>query len=297
MTAEKQKPGPALDLPKAEITAGRGISVVWLVPLAAAAVAGWLVYKNVIQAPAVTIVFSDGKGLQAGQTAIRYRGVRVGDVRAVELTEDQQYVEVKARLDKSAAGLAREGSLFWIVRPEISGGMVRGLETIIPGPYIQAVPGSGRKTNRFVGLADAPRIKPETGGLEIVLRASGLGSLAPGSPVSYRGVEVGVVGDYALSEEARAVNIQVHIEPRYAPLVREGTRFWTVGGLDLDFSLFGAKLEAPTLKSLAIGGVALATPDPPGPAASKGAVFPLHDKPKDDWLQWAPKISLPVEGK
>jgi paraquat-inducible protein B len=286
------------DLPKAKLTERKGISVTWVVPLIAAAVAGWLVYKNVIQGgPTITILFTDGKGLQASQTVIRYRGVRVGDVRALRLTEDQRHVEVKARLDKSAASLAREGSQFWVVRPEISVGMVRGLETIVPGPHIQVQAGSGKEQRKFMGLDKAPTAAREEGGIDLVLLAPELGSLIAGAPVSYRGMEVGSVQDCVLGEDARTVNIQIHIGRRFAPLVREGTKFWSVGGINLDLSLFGAKLKAPTLKSLAIGAVAFATPDPPGPPAVKGMVFRLYDKPKDEWLAWLPEISLRTDDK
>src|SRR5256885_15384877 len=115
------EPKSAANLPKAEIVERKGFSIVWVVPVVAAAIAGWLVYKKVAQAgPLINILFTDGKGLQTDQTAVKYRGVRVGDVRQIWLTEDQQHVQVKVRLDKSAASLARDGSQFWIVRPEIN---------------------------------------------------------------------------------------------------------------------------------------------------------------------------------
>jgi paraquat-inducible protein B len=88
MTSDEPK--SATDLPKAEIVERKGFSIAWVVPVVAAAIAGWLVYKKVSQAgPVITIHFTDGKGLQTDQTVVKYRGVRVGDARIV-LTEDQQ---------------------------------------------------------------------------------------------------------------------------------------------------------------------------------------------------------------
>jgi len=298
MTSDQNEPKSATDLPKAEIVERNGFSIIWVVPVVAAAIAGWLVYKKVTQAgPMITILFTDGKGLQTDQTVVKYRGVRVGDVRQIGLTEDQHNVEVKARLDKSAASLARDGSLFWIVRPEISAGMVRGLETLVPGPHIEVQPGSGKEKHKFIGLNKSPVAKVEDGGIDIVLMSPQLGSLMIGSPVYYRGVEVGAVQEYVLSDDALTVNLQVHIGPRYVPLVRQTSKFWNAGGMHVDLSLFGLEVRALSLKSLMVGGVAFATPDPPGQPASRGLEFRLYDKPKDEWLAWLPKISLRAQEK
>jgi len=45
-----------------------------------------------------------------------------------------------------------------------------------------------------------------------------------------------------------------------------------------------------------IGGIAFATPDDPkdGPAKD-GTVLLLYDKPRKEWLGWAPKIPIPPE--
>jgi paraquat-inducible protein B len=62
-------------------------------------------------------------------------------------------------------------------------------------------------------------------GLRIVLRSRRLGYLRPNSPVYYRGIEVGAVQDSQLSADATMTDINVFIRPRYANLVREGSRF------------------------------------------------------------------------
>ena len=54
-----------------------------------------------------------------------------------------------ARLHKPAAGLAREGSQFWIVEPRVSVGQVTGLDTLLSGSYIQVAPGSGAETTQL----------------------------------------------------------------------------------------------------------------------------------------------------
>lgn len=286
----------AEELPKAKVKRRRwNFPVVWVVPVVAAVVAGYLVYGRVHEfGPKIVIMFKDGSGLKAGQTPIKYRGVPIGEVTAVELSEDQQHALVMARLRRSAGSIAREGSAFWIVRPEVGLGNITGLGTVITGPQIEVLPGTGEAKSEFVGL-ESPPVVLERQGLKIVLRSSRLGSLKPSSPVYYRGIEVGAVQDSRLSANATTVDIHVIIKQRYANLVRSGSRFWSVSGADVSAGLFrGVEIKVESLRSLVAGGIAFATPnDRKAKPAKDGMVFPLYDKPKKEWLEWAPEIPVP----
>lgn len=287
----------AESLPEAKVIRSRWrLSIVWLVPLLAAIVSGVLVYDRVRErGPLVTIRFADASGLRAGQTPVKYRGVPVGEVTAIELSEDHRHALVKARLRRSAAAVASDGAMFWIVRPQVGLENITGLGTVLTGPEIQALPGNGEARSDFVGLERAPAaVEP---GLNIVLRASQLGSLRPNAPVYYRGIEVGLVQDTRLSADAATVDVHVLIRKRYGRLVRTSSKFWTVGGADVSGSLFGGvEVKVESLRSLVVPGIAFATPDDPqAKPAPNGMGFLLYDRPHKEWLEWAPKIALPRE--
>lgn len=73
-----------------------------------------------------------------------------------------------------------------------------------------------------------------------------------------------------------------------------GSRFWSVSGLDVRVGLFkGLDISLESLRSLAVGGVAFATPEAAGPPAKAGTIFVLHERPEKEWLTWTPKIALP----
>jgi len=297
MTESQEDPELVDELPRAKIERRRrGFPVVWLVPVVAAIVAGYLVYGHLQESGAtITIKFRDGHGIKAGQTEIRYRGVPIGEVTAIDLSEDEKYVVVKARLRRSASAIAKEGSEFWIVRPEVGFGTISGLSTVITGPYIQVLPGTGKPKSEFVGLESAPAA-PERKGLKIILAANHLGSVRPGSPVYYRGIEVGSATSTELNSDATAAHIHLLIGQRYARLVRGGSKFWSVSGLDVHVGLLrGLEISLESLRSLITGGIAFATPDDPNSRpATNGMVFTLYDKAQKEWLEWTPRISLPA---
>jgi paraquat-inducible protein B len=288
---DEQKPGATL--PKAMVKKSRLAWWLWLVPLGALALCAWFVYRDYIATgPVITIYFQDASGLEENNTTIRYLGATVGQVKGLGLTKDSSRVEVKARLAGSAKHLARAGTTFWIVRPELKVGAISGLRTIISGEYIAVRPGGGASTNIFTG-AEAEPIAEESGALHVSLLVPSLRSVQEQSGVYYRGIKVGEVLGYQLGNDAQEVKLEARIHKQYAPLVRANSKFWNAGGIDFRFGLFrGAEISAESARTLLSGGIEFATPTDAGVPATDGAVFRLYDKPEDAWKNWMPLIHL-----
>jgi paraquat-inducible protein B len=283
------------ELPTARVRRRRLFNLAWVIPLIAAAVAGWLIWERMRErGPEVTITFNDGGGLRVGVTPVKYRGVVIGEVSDVALSEDHKRVLVRARLQRSAEPIAREGAVFWIVRPQVGFGNVTGLNTVLTGPEIHVLPGKGDTVRKeFVGLDSAP-VGLETEGLKIILRAERPRSIRPNTPVNYRGVEVGMVQKLELGPNSMSADIHVLIFQRYASLVRQGSAFWDTSGVNVRGGLLkGIEVEIESLRAIATGGIEFATPSEKAPRVKPGTVFFLHDKPREEWLSWLPRIAVP----
>ncbi|TVT80902.1 PqiB family protein [Pseudomonas sp. H3(2019)] len=244
----------------------------------------------------VTIKVDRADGLRTG-TPIRFKGLDVGKVENVDLSDDLQSVLLTARITEVPERIARVGSQFWVVKPELGLIKTSNLETLVTGQYIEVQPAAKNLGSQksFVALANPPESAKEEAGLSLVLSAARRGSLKTGVPVTYREITVGKVTGYELGQTADRVLVHILIEPKYAPLVRSGTRFWNTSGFGLDFGLFkGATVRTESLETLIQGGIAFATPegDRMGSPARPEQTFPLFDKFEDEWLTWAPKISL-----
>lgn len=287
---------PTDNIPTANIRPRR-LSLTWLVPLAAIALIAAMLYLDLAKdrGPTITIRFTDAAGIKQGD-AIVHRGLSVGVIRELRLTDDMTGVLATADLAKHAALLAVEGTEFWIVRPELSLERVAGLETLLGPQYIAARPGppDAAKRTRFTGLDAAPAIAaPADGSLRITLQADRLGSLTPGAPVLYREIRVGSVRSAQLTDDATSVRIAIDIDPPYAPLVRANTRFWRSGGVGFDFGLFtGLSVRADSLTSAISSAISLATPNRPAETPTPDRIFDLADTPDSDWLAWSPTIEL-----
>ena len=256
------------------------ISIVWLVPLLALAVGGWLVYKAISEkGPTITISFKSAAGLEAGKTKIKYKDVELGQVVSIELDDGLSQVIVKAELVKKAEKFLSQNTRFWVVRARVAAGGVSGLGTLFSGAYIELDPGKpGTPATHFEGLEVPPVVTTDLPGSHFVLRASSLGSLNIGAPIYFRRIEVGQVVSYKLDEDGQAVTVKVFVHDPHHQLVRKNTRFWSASGLDVAIGADGIRVDTESFVTLMIGGIAFDTPpnQEPGEPAEENDVFDLY---------------------
>ncbi|MCP4695365.1 MAG: MCE family protein [Gammaproteobacteria bacterium] len=283
------------ELPVAATRLQRRWSWVWLLPVVAILCALGLIYASYSQRGIpITVDFQQGYGLKAGD-AVRYRGIEAGSIHKVYLTKDLKTIRVEVRLRPFAKDLAREGSRFWIVRPQVDLSGAAGLETIIGANYLRILPGEGKKRkDHFAGLDIPPfREMMEAGGLDIVLHTPSKSGLRRGAPISYRLVTVGTISSVDLARDASAVEAQLYIHPDYAHLVREDTRFWKSGGAKFSAGwLSGLSFQMDSVQTLVAGGITLAIPPEPGKSVTAGHRFKLYDEADPEWLDWEPYLAI-----
>ncbi|MGH8019049.1 MAG: MlaD family protein [Opitutaceae bacterium] len=284
------------DAPLAKVSHSVRLPLVWLVPLAALAVAAWMIYREFgNRGPEITIEFADGAGIEPGKTTLQYQGVIAGLVKDVRLKDDLGGVLIRLRLAKTAAALARDGSLFWVVQPEIGVSGISGLDTLLSGVHLNVRPGEGPPVTRFRGLDTPPAPEAPDEGRAFILLADRLGTLEPRAPVMYREVKVGEVETSSLADDATRVWIRIRIFNPYVDLVRANTHFWNAGGVPVKFGLLGGEIQTASLGALLTGAIAFATPEEAADPAPEGAQFELHAELNRDWLDWRPSIPIAPE--
>ena len=271
------------DVSKPVIKKGRRISSVWIVPLIAALVGGWLYYKSTQESgQKIVLHFNDGGGIEAHKTHIMYRGVSVGIVESVSIRPENDSVLVEAELHHSARHTAVEGSEFWLVKPRIDLGGISGLDTLLSGNYIAIQPGKGDKKTVFKALDEPPAENSGVRGLKIVLLTDILNVASKGNPIYYRRIPVGVVQSHELASEKNSIRIHALIYEKFADLVRSDSRFWDVSGFEVNAGLDGIKIRAESVASLLAGGIAFDTPLhlTDSPSAEPGTEFSLYKDEK-----------------
>jgi paraquat-inducible protein B len=270
---------------QAVVTPKKSVSIVWIVPLVAVLIGGWLAYKAITEkGPTITITFKSAEGLEAGKTKIKFKDVEVGQVEEIHLSPDLSQVMVTAQLTKDAKDYLSENTRFWVVRARVVGGGISGLGTLFSGAYIGMDPGKPGKTARsFKGLETPPIVTTDLPGRHFMLKAERLGSLDIGKPVYFRQILVGQVVAYEMEKGGQAIDIKIFIHAPHHESVRKNTRFWNAGGLDVSVDAGGIKVNTESFVTLMIGGIAFETPmdSEPAPAAQEEEVFRLYDRRED----------------
>ncbi|MEM5310490.1 MlaD family protein [Paraburkholderia sp. JHI869] len=259
-------PGPEKkpDFPDANATPRSRwrLQVVWLVPILAVLIGGWLAVKAAIEkGPTITISFLTADGLEAGKTKIKFKNVDIGIVKAVTLTSDHERVVATADINKNATNMLVDTTRFWVVRPRISGGTVSGIGTLLSGSYVEMDIGKSNTARRdFVGLEVPPAFASDVPGREFILTSTNMGSLDVGTPVYFRRLQVGQISGYRLDPDGRGVTMRVFINAPYDKFVLADTRFWHASGVDVTVDSGGIQVNTQSLVSIMIGGVAFESP-------------------------------------
>jgi paraquat-inducible protein B len=263
------RPPEPPEIPEA-LAVGRSrwrIQLIWLVPVIAVLIGGWLAVKAVLEkGPTITISFATGEGLEAGKTKIKFKDVDVGVVHSVTLSHDHRSVIATAELSQDAESLLVDNTRFWVVRPRVSGGTVSGIGTLLSGSFIGMDVGNSTTPRRdYVGLETPPVFASGVPGREFVLKGENMGSLDIGSPIFYRRLQVGQVTSYRLDPDGKGVTMEVFVNAPYDRFVKDETRFWQASGIDVSLDTSGVKVNTQSLVAILIGGLAFQTPDDAAP--------------------------------
>src|SRR6266513_2577751 len=277
------------------------VSAVWIIPILAALVALGIAIQRVwSEGPTITIVFDAAPGIEAGKTFVKYKDVRIGQVTAVQLSEEPGKVEVTAKIARSAARLMVEDAQFWVVRPRIGLSEISGLATLLSGNYIGFEAGTSSNERRsFTGL-EVPRIvSANAPGREFLLKARDVRWSSAGAPVYYRHVPVGQVVAFDLAPDGKAVDVKVFINAPYDKYVTADTRFWDVSGLDVSVDTNGVELRTASLEAMVSGGLAFDTPafaDQPTPEVRPRVALNLYaERLNQDMKKSLPMLQRLVE--
>lgn len=266
---------------------------VWLIPFVTLILVGGIAIHGWLNQPRrIEITFQEGNGIQAGDE-LRYHGVVVGEVEAVQFSGSLKEVVVGVKLTPDGSRLSRDGSRFWVVRPQFDLTGITGLDTVVGAKYIAVQPGedAGPIIQRFRGLDEPPLPDLDfPGGIEVILESLDAQGLSPGTAIYYRRLRIGGVISSGLNLNQSRVEARVYIRPEYRDLIRSGTVFWNMSGIRFNGGLTELSVHIGPAESLIQGGIGVAVPASPGEPVSDGYRYRLAPKAEKEWFEWQPEL-------
>jgi len=212
----------------------KGISPIWILPIIALIIGGWLLYDSYKNAGVDIVVhFPDAEGITIGKSEVIYKGISIGVVRDIAVDPGVDSVSLQIEIKKVAAHGMVKDTKFWIVKPEVGVSGVSGLDTLISGTYINMfAQKNGNYKENFLGLDHAYR---NIGGGEyfVLNTPRGDSSVKVGTPIYLKNVKVGQVEYVVLALDDASVDVIVFIDKRYVPYVHTDSNFWVRSTLDV----------------------------------------------------------------
>jgi paraquat-inducible protein B len=271
----RQNEIPDEESPHARVHVAEWSPWVWILPAAAILFVGFLVIRyGFFGGGDITVRFAEARGLER-LSHVRYKGAKVGTVQKITIDKELEEVVVGITMDSSMNHALKEGTQFWIVEPGLEGG---GLGGLISGTYVAMSPGGGKNQREFRGQEFAPILKAPEAGRIFILHTDRLGSLSAGAPVLFEGIRVGRVLGAEYDDRLGLIRVHVFIVQRFAGRVRESTRFYRGGGVNITLAGGGVSLGGASLASILTGGLAFYTPEIlSGAPAAENARFELYE--------------------
>ncbi len=254
---------------------------IWLVPILALIVAGWMVYENwAEQGEQITLVAKSAEGIEAGKTKVKVHNVEVGEVKDVRLSENFKKALITVQMKQDTEGMLRSDANFWVVKPRVGIKGISGLGTMLSGAYIEMEPGrEGESMERFQMMSQPPLSTTEDRGIRLRLLSKDQAKLDVGAPVHFRGYEVGHIEKVDFNMETGAINYRVFIQAPYDSFINDAVQFWLTPGFSVKGSARGIEVRMDSLETLFVGGISFGLPKnrKPGDPVTDLTEFRLYE--------------------
>lgn len=274
-----QIPPAEMDVRAPRQSPWRNLSIVWLIPVLALVVSLSIAWRSFAdRGKLIEIEFQNAAGVKAGETTVQYREVVIGTVEKVGFTDSLEKVVVSARIHKSVAPYLNDTAKFWVVRPEVSARGVTGLSTVLSGVHIEGTwdKSGGDAPEQYQGLEQQPLVSASEEGTWVTLTATDGNVTSTGTPIYYRGVQVGRTDTPKLDDNGAVVLVRAFVESPHDKLLTTATRFWNTSGFSVSFGADGLSLDVGSIAALLSGGVAFSTFFEGGQPIESGQTYELY---------------------
>lgn len=255
------------------------LSAVWLIPLLALIVGGWMLLQyQLSKGESIYITMLQADGIVAGKTEIKVRSVQVGLVDAIRLADNQKQVIVRAKIDKNYGKLLTKDAKIWVVKPRIDESGISGLGTLLSGVYLELAPGESSTLVSQFELQDEPAlISSDIKGTRFKLTSHDAEVIEVSTGIYYKGYKIGQVETASFDWQRQAMRYGIFINEPYQNLVTLNSIFWVNSGIEVDLSADGISVKTGSLSKLLKGGISVGLPEDtkPGALVSNGHEFSL----------------------
>lgn len=201
----------------------------------------------------VKITLPDQHNIGSTGAPIMYRGIEVGQVTDLQLSQGRKQVVASAAIQPAFSDMLNTGSRFVLEEAKVSLSGVENIGNLIKGNYLTLVPGEGSKARSFTAIRQFEFNQSQAKSIAIKLIADSSYGLDVGTQILYRGIAVGSVIGVVLEQDHVALNTL--IDEQYSSLIRSQSRFYITGSATAELTESGLNVSIPPAKQLLTGSI------------------------------------------
>ena len=176
---------------------------------------------------------SDNAGSISVGTPLFYKKLQVGEVVRIRLDKSDQYINIKAFINKKYSHLVKEETKFWNISG-LSANISRtgidvkldSISSLIAGGITFSSPRQSKKLTGNTSFTLFENIDKSEIGLTIELVLNKITNLPKGAGILFQGHGIGRITDIRYSPENKNFIATATINPQFSDMINEGSQFW-----------------------------------------------------------------------
>lgn len=201
----------------------------------------------------ISIILPDNSGISASGAPIMYRGLEVGQITHLQLSEDKTQIIAHAAIQPSLHDMLTTGSQFILQEAKVALSGFENLPNLLKGNYLTLQPGDGERTRQFYALRKLEYQQSQAQTFPITFTSDHTYGLTSGSTILYRGIKIGQIKEIQLNKDE--VELKAVIDQQYQSLIRSKNRFYVDTSMRAELGNAGVNLSLPPLKHLLSGAI------------------------------------------
>ncbi|NOH96241.1 MlaD family protein [Vibrio sp. 99-70-13A1] len=210
---------------------------------------------------AVKISVPDDNKISSTGAPIMYRGIEIGQVTDLSLSEGREEVIASAAIQPAFSDFLNTGSKFLLEEAKVSLTGVENIANLVTGNFLTLVPGEGSKARSFHAIRKHEYNQQQEKSIAIRLKSNNSFGLDVGTNLLYKGIAVGSIIEVGLIENVgkgnakHEVYMDALIDNEYAHLIKSNNRFYVTGSATAELTESGLSVTVPPAKQLLTGSI------------------------------------------
>ncbi|MEZ9233407.1 MlaD family protein [Vibrio amylolyticus] len=201
----------------------------------------------------IKIVLPDDSKIGASGAPIMYRGLEVGQITSLQLSEGREQIIAAAAIQPAFSDMLTSNSAFILEEAKVSLTGVENIGNLVKGNFLSLVPEDGERSRHFTAIRKNDFEMSNSRSVSIDLTADNSFGLDVGAAILYKGINVGSITNVRLVDDT--VRLSALIEDDYAHLIRSKNRFYVTGSASAELTESGLSISVPPAKQLLTGSI------------------------------------------